>query len=61
MSKRKEPGMDKRGLTHEEFLNLVDIFMTLKRWRDERNEALMHEELEREIELRMKELEGMLG
>jgi uncharacterized protein YjiS (DUF1127 family) len=37
--------MDKKSLTEEEFLDLVEIFRILKRWRDERNARLLHQEL----------------
>lgn len=42
--------MEEVELTPDEFEDLVDIFRTLKNWRDNRNEALMLQECESEEE-----------
>lgn len=40
--------MDEVQLAPDEMLDLVDIFRTLKNWRENRNEALMLQECELE-------------
>jgi uncharacterized protein YjiS (DUF1127 family) len=46
MSNRKENGMDEVAVNAEELRALVEIFRTLRKWRDQRNARLMVQEAE---------------
>lgn len=49
MSNRKENGMDEIVVNADELRTLVEIFRTLRKWRDQRNARLMVQEAENSL------------
>lgn len=57
LAKDRGSGMEKTEDTipPEDFANVVDVFRTLRKWRDENNQSILEEESSSEISKRKEE------